>query len=507
MKLREIPPPTTLRPMPHCRNSPRPDNRFTEPGWPVAVIGVPFDNVTLDEAIQRISAMITDGRPHYVATANMDFLVQARADVELRRILLEADLLLCDGTPLVWASRWLGNALRERVAGADLVPALMREAAQCGHRVFLLGAGSGVAASAAERLQHEHPSLLIAGYYSPPFSALLEMNHEETVQRIREARPDLLLVSFGCPKQEKWIAMHYRSLGVPVVIGVGASLDFLADRVRRAPQWMQRTGLEWSYRLVQEPRRLFGRYANDVVRFAPALASQFLNLTPRPLPFTRLTDHEALFFASTWMQVWAAEALTAVSIRKDARFWREASRQTRHCLLDASHVCAIDSTGAALLARWRQRLHAQGFQFVLLSPSPEMTKALQHLQLHDHFLTAGSWAEAQGMIKATQAPPRPVTFRGSPRPLSWQGEVTAENVDEVWHLTIGILTSLGTKRVTTVIDLSQVRFIDSSGVGLMVRISSWARRNETEVRFSAPRPDVLNVLKLTRLDHLLVQPT
>ena len=505
MKLREITPPSTLRSMPRRRNGSRPDGRFAGHGWPVAIIGVPFDNVTLGEAVDRISAMIAEGRPHYVATANMDFLVQARGDVELRRILLEADLVLCDGTPLVWASRLLGNPLRERVAGADLVPMLMHEAARNGHRVFLLGAGAGVAASAAERLHQQHPSLIIAGHYSPPFSGLLEMDHEEAASRIREARPDVLLVSFGCPKQEKWIAMHYRSLGVPVVIGVGASLDFIADRVRRAPRWMQRTGLEWSYRLLQEPRRLFRRYANDLVHFAPALMSQCLNLSPRLLPFTRLSDHEALFFAAAWMQIWAAESLTVLSLTKDARFWRDSAQQPRHCLLDTSRVRAIDSTGAAMLARWRQQLHAQGFQFVLLAPSVEMIRALRHLQLHDHFLIAGNWAEAQGMIKATQLPPRPVAFNGTPPPVAWQGEVTAENVDEVWNLTIGILRSLGTRRVTFVIDLSQVRFIDSSGVGLMLRISSWARLHEAEVRFAEPQADVLNVLKLTRLDHLLLK--
>ena len=504
MHLAESTPPKPIRPLPSSRKGRPPDKVFNKPAWPVAIIGVPFDNVTLAETVDRISAMIASGRPHYVVTANMDFLVQALGDVELRRILLEADLVLCDGTPLVWASRWLGNPLRERVAGADLVPVLIREAARQGHRVFLLGAGAGVAASAAERLTREHPSLIISGHYSPPFSKLLEMDHEEAMRRIREARPDVLLVSFGCPKQEKWISMHYRSLGVPVIIGVGAALDFLADRVRRAPPWMQRGGLEWGYRLMQEPRRLFRRYANDVVRFAPALISQRLNLSPRPRPFTRLSDRQSSFTGPSWMRILAPEALTLHSVAKDARFWRESARNSCHCLLDTSGVLAIDSTGVAMLARWRQHLHARGFQFVLLSPSVEMSRALRLLQLHDQFLTAANWAEAQGLIKARQTPPRPVTFNGSPRPLSWKGEVTAANVDEVWELTLGLLSSLGPRRGTLLIDLSRVRFIDSSGVGLMLRVSNWARRHDTEVRFSDPQLAVLNVLKLTRLDHVLL---
>lgn len=507
MKLQELSPPRSRRPL---ASRPQPHNRPlirpSDHGWPVAVLGVPFDNVTLAEAVGRISAMIASRRPHYVATANMDFLVQAREDVELRRILLEADLVLCDGTPLVWASRWLGNGLRERVAGSDLVPALIRESAENGHRVFLLGAGPGVAAEAAERLQEQHPSLTICGHYSPPYSGLLEMDHEEATARIREAQPDLLLVSFGCPKQEKWIAMHYRSLGVPVVIGVGASLDFLANRVRRAPPWMQRNGMEWCYRLVQEPRRLFRRYANDLLRFGPALASQVLNLSPRPIPFTRRLEHRALFTASSWVHVWAAESLTAFSLTKDARFWKETALHPRHCLLDTSRVRAIDSTGVALLARWRQQLHVRGFQFVLLAPSPDVRRALKHLRLHDHFLIAENWPEAQRLIRTTQVPPRLVMFNGSPHPLAWQGEVTSENADQVWELTTGLIRSLGPTNATLVIDLSRLRFIDSSGVGLMLRVSNWARQQSIEVRFSAPQPDVRNVLEMTRLEHLLLQP-
>ena len=127
------------------------------PAWPVAILGVPFDPVTTHGAIARIEAMIASRRPHYIVTANVDFLVQAHRDVELRRILLEADLTLCDGTPLLWASRWLGNALPERVAGSDLAPLLMETAAAKGHRVFFLGAAPGVAEEATRRLRERFP--------------------------------------------------------------------------------------------------------------------------------------------------------------------------------------------------------------------------------------------------------------------------------------------------------------------------------------------------------------
>src|SRR5438045_3895117 len=142
---------------------------------PIALLGVPFDNVTTVETIVRIEQMVASGQPHHLVTANVDFLVQAMHDIELRRILLDAHLVLCDGTPLLWASRWLGNPLPERVAGSDLAPSLVENAARRGHRIFLLGAAPGVAAEATARLQRLYPKLNVVGHYAPPFSALLQM--------------------------------------------------------------------------------------------------------------------------------------------------------------------------------------------------------------------------------------------------------------------------------------------------------------------------------------------
>ncbi len=168
---------------------------------PIAILGVPFDNITTAETIETINGMVASRQPHYLVTANVDFLVQAQEDVELRRILFDAHLVLCDGTPLVWASRLLGNPLLERVAGADLVPLLLRVAAEKGHRVFFLGATPESAKQAVDNLKKLHPALIIADYYSPPFNKLLEMDHDEIKRRIVEAKPDLLFVSFGCPKK------------------------------------------------------------------------------------------------------------------------------------------------------------------------------------------------------------------------------------------------------------------------------------------------------------------
>ena len=248
---------------------------------PIVLLGVSFDNLTIRETLSRIEEMIVSGRPHYVVTANVDFLAQARRDLELQRILLDAPLVVCDGKPLVWASRLLGNPLPERVAGADIVPELIALSARKDYRVFFLGTTEKANQAAVARLQAQFPNLQIS-HYSPPFRPLLEMDDAEIVRRIRSVKPHLLFVAFGCPKAEKWMAMHYRELGVPVAVGIGGTIDFLAGRRKRAPVWMRHAGLEWLFRLWQEPRRLFKRYATDLWQFSWAMAAELWRVKFRP---------------------------------------------------------------------------------------------------------------------------------------------------------------------------------------------------------------------------------
>jgi N-acetylglucosaminyldiphosphoundecaprenol N-acetyl-beta-D-mannosaminyltransferase len=242
--------------------------------WLVAILGVPFHRITIDHAVDRIDSMVSDGACHYVVTPNVDFLVKVQRDDGLRRILVNADLVLCDGKPIVWASRWLGEPLPSRVAGSDLIPPVLRLAAERGWRIFLLGGAPGVASEAARRIAVTHPSLPEVSHYSPPYAPLEKMDNAEIARRVREARPHIVLVCFGCPKQEKWMSEHCSSIGVPVMIGAGATVDFLAGKMARAPLWMQRSGMEWLFRLAQEPRRLARRYADDLFHFFPAILLQ-----------------------------------------------------------------------------------------------------------------------------------------------------------------------------------------------------------------------------------------
>lgn len=216
------------------------------------ILGIRVHSVTLQEAVDRIAGWVAQGGSHQVVTANAEIIWRAWHDPELARVLEEAALVTADGVGVLWASRRLGQRLPQQVAGIDLVEALAERGAAEGWRFFLYGARPGVAEAAAERLKSHYPGLTIVG---TAHGYQTETGEKKVIEAIRAARPHVLLVALGSPRQELWIARHNPKLGVPVAIGVGGSLDVLAGRVRRAPQWVRRLGLEWLYRLVREPRR------------------------------------------------------------------------------------------------------------------------------------------------------------------------------------------------------------------------------------------------------------
>lgn len=228
------------------------------------IAGIAFDDVTMPEAVVRLSQMAqkTD-RPRHICTGNLDHLVMLQRDPEFRAIYAAADLVLADGAPIVWLSRLTGDGapLRERVTGSDLFWELGRASAATGLRLFFLGGAPGAAERAAENLCAKHPGAIVCGTDCPERSVFALPEEQERIHaRIRAAQPDILLVGLGAPKQEKWIAANKEALGVPVAIGVGGTFEMASGVVRRAPLWMQRTGLEWVYRCGQEPGRLFRRY-------------------------------------------------------------------------------------------------------------------------------------------------------------------------------------------------------------------------------------------------------
>ena len=247
---------------------------------PVAIMGLPLNSLTADEAVEALDRLIQSGGTHQICPVNVDVWLNSLSDVHLHRIMAGCSMVLADGMPLVWASRLLGCPLAERVTGVDLVPRLAELSARKGYKIFLLGAKPGVAERAAKVLEAKHPGVRIVGAFAPAETNLVRMDHVEILNHIHAAKPDILLVALGNPKQEKWIWMHRKRLGVSLAVGVGGSFDMLVGDTKRAPRWVQRCGMEWFMRLAQEPVRLFPRYCRDLIGLGrylpPALLSAWI---------------------------------------------------------------------------------------------------------------------------------------------------------------------------------------------------------------------------------------
>lgn len=221
-----------------------------------------IDQVDQQRAMSRIRDFLDRGGWYQVVTVNLDFLYLAERNPDFRETINSAALAVADGMPLVWLSHVIGSPLTERVTGVELVRDCCRLACDLGLGVFFLGSTPAVAAVAAERVRAQYPGLTVS-YYAPPFGPLEPEENERIIEMIRLAQPSFLFVALGAPRQDLWIRDYRERLQVPVSMGVGCVVDLLAGVMRRAPAWMQATGFEWSYRLLQEPRRLWRRYLLD----------------------------------------------------------------------------------------------------------------------------------------------------------------------------------------------------------------------------------------------------
>lgn len=227
-------------------------------------MNIEVDNLTMNEAIEEIDKLIQENRNAYVVTPNVDHIVQVERGGELYEAYREADLVLTDGKPLLWIARWYDTPIKEKISGSDLFPRLCGMAARKNYSMFFLGGKEGVAASAASNLQMRYPGLQVSGTYSPPYGFEKDANELKKIeQMIKKHNPQILIVGLGCPKQELFMMHNRKRLNVPVSLGLGASLDFEAGNIKRAPRWMSECGLEWLYRMVQDPKRLVKRYLID----------------------------------------------------------------------------------------------------------------------------------------------------------------------------------------------------------------------------------------------------
>lgn len=238
-----------------------------------------IDSLTAEEAKKRVDELVQDRHPQYVVTPNTDIVMLMQKNQDLLDICNKADLILTDGEMVVKLSKFLGNPIKERVAMTDFVWDVCDLAVEKGYRMFLFGGKENVLEEGKNRIQKKYPSLDICGHYSPPLG--FENNSEElqkALDIIRESKADILIVFLGCPKQERFIAKYKDEYQVPVSITMGGCIDFIGADIKRAPLWMQKSGLEWFFRFVQEPKRLFKRYFVDDVKIFPLVLKCKLGL-------------------------------------------------------------------------------------------------------------------------------------------------------------------------------------------------------------------------------------
>jgi N-acetylglucosaminyldiphosphoundecaprenol N-acetyl-beta-D-mannosaminyltransferase len=250
----------------------------------VRVLGVEVSRTSYAEMVALCGEWVRerrarrDGRSRYVCVASVHGVMEAEEDANVARILNEADAVTPDGMPLVWALRSFGAKEQQRVYGPTLMLELCRAAAERGDRIFLYGGRPETLPALIEKLRAKFPGIVIAGAYSPPFRALTADEELEVQQRIRESDPDLLFVGISTPKQERWMHAHRETAAGAVLLGVGAAFDFHAGRTRQAPAWMQKRGLEWLFRLLMEPARLWRRYLLVTPKFLPRWAWQWVTI-------------------------------------------------------------------------------------------------------------------------------------------------------------------------------------------------------------------------------------
>lgn len=477
----------------------------------INVLSVPVDDLNLPETLNRLEAFIKDGRKsgktHQIATVNVDFVVKSQVDPELRYLLQQADLTTADGTPLFWAMQLLGARLEERVAGVDLVLALAQKAAEKGYSFFLLGAAPGVAQKAAGELQDRFPGLKIAGVHSPPYQTVLEMDRA-ILDEIRSARPDVLLVAFGNPKQEKWIAMHAREIGIPVMIGVGGTLDFIAGVRRRAPVWMQRLGLEWSHRLMQEPGRLWRRYVTDLIVFGTAFFRQWRSL--RRLQPTVCKSGVVDFRAEKNFAV--LQLGGCLSAEQAGELWTLGCRALDHSpeiCLDLSKLQFLDSSIGGTILEIARLARKAGGELSLAHPSATVSRLLKAMRLdqilpvYDDLRQAALKLDQHGTLDRRKG--------GSPSAQTIRLESTTWNVLQAARYLDGgnaaNFQDLGMHMLQNcpflIVDLQDTAMITSAGMAALVYLHRQAVAQGGALRMANLSNDVQRMIELVRLDKVL----
>jgi N-acetylglucosaminyldiphosphoundecaprenol N-acetyl-beta-D-mannosaminyltransferase len=476
---------------------------------PLVIYGVPFHNVTFGEAIDWVVARVRSGRPANIATANLDFVTQAWCDPELQRLLIDADLVIADGFPIVKLSPFFGPALKGRVTGSDITPMLAERAAQEGFSIYGLGAADGIAERAMRILKKRNPSLKVAGTYSPPYAPLLEMDHRKILQRLENAKPDILFVAFGAPKQDKFIHMHVRGWNVPVSIGVGGSLDFIVGEQKRAPVWLQKLYLEWLWRLCSSPRRLFGRYVMNLRFLFSATRQMFMihRMPDKPVIFQALENDDIDRLAELDA---AVERFQPLESGDNARQFLKRMAETgsgKNIVIDLHPIPWLDSLELGVLLEINKQCRADGRRLILYAPRPKVRRLLETCRLTDYFDTATRVDEVESVLfNLAQHVAGGTACEEGLLTLYLPMELTAATLAEFEKQAEFIRHELKAQGIlkTVVVDAVQLDFIDSSGLGFLIALKKATQDEGVSMSIANLAPKPRRTFEIARVDKVLL---
>ncbi len=470
------------------------------------ILGVPIDDLTMEQALARLEEFIALGRKtgksHQIATVNADFVTKSLDDPELRLILQESDMATADGMPLVWGARLLGVPLEGRVTGADLVPALAERAAQKGYSLYFLGGAPGIAQKAKTILETRYPGVNITGVFSPPVSSVLDMD-ASIVENIRAAKPDILLVAFGNPKQEKWINMHARDLPVPVMIGVGGTFDFIAGATKRAPMWMQKSGLEWIFRLAQEPKRLWKRYVVDLWGFGFFFVRQWWALRGNHVPAPVLPQDDFITVNDVTIANIAGK-LDASNVAPFLVRAQTALQTTPRLIINLERCKFLDSRALGALVGLAKQARDAGGDMYLANVPANLAQTLSLVRL-DRFFEQFATVE-QAMTR--DHTPRTIEPIAAPQ-NGWHIIATPRRLDTTTasEFQERVASEMQT-HPRVILDFAQTVFLASAGMAALLKLDKQAKSASGELRLVNCVEDVARTIRMTRLDTVLtILPT
>lgn len=452
-------------------------------------LGIPVDNVSFQQAVERIIAMAKchDGRARFISTLNVDFLVNSLGcffsrprHPELLNVLRHSDMVTADGFPIVWLSKLVGAPLKGRVTGADLVPALAERSAKEGLAIFLLGGREGSASAAADTLTKTHPNLKIAGTAAPFIHTegcnLVDFgkSDDELVHRINQSGADILLLGLGNPKQELWFNRNKHKLNVTVSIGVGGTFEFINGVTKRAPGWMQKSNLEWLYRITQDPARLWKRYIKGFLK---------LSILVAPLFFYRLK--ELLFYRQNeyssqpeilWQSVWSSRhqslavlhlpsVLTASYLRR-LIYSVDDNSETALRILDFSEVNHIEFSGLYEFVRLAEHFNDPENHMSLFGMPGVLKRQLSACRIIDVVADShlGDTLGTLSLADSTQEISCKSYVMSDTTLIFLSGRVDSEGLTQ-----LGFIESLehAIRGRTCILDLRNVTLLESSAIAML----------------------------------------